>query len=534
MIIMSINVLALILAFTGFVVYDAMIFRDQARRDLSVLADMIGHNCAAALLFEDRADITGVLAALKADDSIEGAWVFAATGRALAGYSRSGTGKLTPPPLPRSDGCWFHEGGLFCFRPIFMEGASVGTVLVHSNLRSTRVVLNKHLGIIGAVLLISFVCVLLVSSRLQGLISGPLIRLADLARTVSRDKDYSVRGIKEGNDESGQLVEAFNDMLEQIAQQNKSLTIARQEAELSAQKATRSADEMKNINLELEEEVRTRRKAQAELKTYQHELENMVQARTAQLTLANEQLSHEIAERREAEARIRAALKEKSILLGEIHHRVRNNLQTVSSLLNLSRRRTLSPEACQVLESARSRILTMSLIHSQLYRSKNFNRVDMARHIYKLWASIHQVYEYMKDGMVPVINCRGVNLTVTQAIPCALVLNEAITNVFKHAYEDGKAGPCHITMKQSPDNRIVMRIRDEGRGIPETVDIKRSETLGFKLMRNLVQHQLGGTFRVEYNNGTDILIEFVLLPDAPGHPASGEDEGPVEHRREKP
>jgi len=375
--------------------------------------------------------------------------------------------------------------------------------------------LYNHLGIIAFIVLIFVLCALLLTTKLQHLITGPLVRLGNLARSISRDKDYSIRGTREGEDEIGDLVNAFNEMLGQIQEQNESLTLARQEAEVSAREAHRIAEKLEQINLELEKEIRVRSKVEADLEKYQRQLEQMVTSRTVQLRLTNEQLSREIAERKEVEIRIRASLQEKNTLLGEVHHRVQNNLQVISNLLNLSRHRTLSAEARQVLAEARSRIFTMALIHTQLYRTENINQVDMGSHIYKLWLSIHQIYEPIKKDVTPIINWRDVSLTITQAIPCALVLNEAITNVFKHAYGDGETGPCHITMKRSRDDRILIRVRDEGRGIPETVDLDATDTLGIKLMRDLARHQLGGQFRIERNEGTDIWIEFDLIRENP-------------------
>jgi two-component sensor histidine kinase len=93
------------------------------------------------------------------------------------------------------------------------------------------------------------------------------------------------------------------------------------------------------------------------------------------------------------------------------------------------------------------------------------------------------------------------------------VFNEAISNVFKHAYKVDESGTCYISMKRSEDNRVVARVRDEGVGIPESVDVDKAETLGLKLLRNLVLHQLNGKFRIEQNGGTDLFFEFDIIHD---------------------
>jgi len=260
-------------------------------------------------------------------------------------------------------------------------------------------------------------------------------------------------------------------------------------------------------------EITERKNMEAELKKNSEHLEVLVALRTAQLTKTNERLADEIIERKSAEKKIKASLDEKSVLLSEIHHRVRNNLQIISSLLDMTRRRSLSDEARGILAKARSRIFAMALIHSQLYESEKFNRIDMDRHLQSLLVNIHQIYGSLKKRISPVIECSDVYLSVAQATPCALVFNEAISNVYKHAYKEDESGPCYISMKRSEDNRVFARVRDEGVGIPESVNADKIETLGLKLLRNLVLHQLKGKFRIEQNGGTDLFFEFDIIHD---------------------
>lgn len=179
----------------------------------------------------------------------------------------------------------------------------------------------------------------------------------------------------------------------------------------------------------------------------------------------------------------------------------------------MTRRRSLSDEARGVLAEARSRIFAMALIHSQLYESEDFNRIGMDRHLHSLLVNIHQIYGSLKKGINHVIECSDVYLSVAQAIPSALVFNEAISNVYKHAYKEDESGTCYISMKRSEDNRVFARVRDEGVGIPESVDVDKTETLGLKLLRNLVVHQLKGKFRIEQNGGTDLFFEFDIMHD---------------------
>lgn len=512
--IITVNAFALLLAFGVFAAYEVIVLREEAKSHMLVSAGMIGHNCTGALMFDDSLDAKEALAGLGTNSSIEAAWLYTSNGRPLAAYIRDDI-HSSPPPQIRPDGCYFEDGRLLCFHSIKQQGVLVGTIALKDDISDIRGILNRGIVFMIAVVLLSFLASLILSAKMQRIITGPIIRLTRVAQSVSKKRDYSVRKTPEAKDEIGYLVETFNNMLEEVQQHIESSIRARAVAEESTERARRLADELKRINLSLITEISARKDIEEKLQQHQKNLEKTVRARTRQLDIANRELGRKIVEREEAERKIRTALKEKTILLGEIHHRVRNNLQIVSSLLNLSKGRAISEEARQAIEEARSRIFTMALIHSQLHLTEDFSQIDMRGHVRKLWSSIHQIYEPLKRDVIPFINCSDVKLTLTQAIPCALVLNEAVTNVFKHAYEDGSAGPCHISIERSQEDRIVMRVRDEGRGMPETLDVEKTDSLGIKLMRNLVRDQLGGEFRIQRNGGTDIWIEFDLLSEEP-------------------
>jgi len=221
----------------------------------------------------------------------------------------------------------------------------------------------------------------------------------------------------------------------------------------------------------------------------------------------------DITNRKKAEEQLQESLDEKVLLLSEIHHRVKNNLQVISSLMDLTRRRTLNEEAKTVLADARSKIYAMSLVHSQLYRSKSFNRIDMAVHARRLLDSMRQIYTNSYRRVRPRLECSKVFLSVTQAIPCALVMNELISNVYKHAYPEDATGDCLISMAEKDGKWIHFRVKDDGVGIPDDIDIESNETLGLKLIRNLVRKQLKGEVRFKRDNGTDITAEFPINHD---------------------
>ncbi len=203
---------------------------------------------------------------------------------------------------------------------------------------------------------------------------------------------------------------------------------------------------------------------------------------------------------------IKSSLKEKEVLLQEVHHRVKNNLQVISSLLGMSRLRTRDQQAIDLLTDARARIHSMSMIHAQLYQSEQFEQIDMGSHIRKLVNYLSTVYAEQKR-ITPRVEASGVCLSLIQAIPCALILNELIANVFKHAFKEGQAGALEISMQQSPEDAIVLRVKDNGIGIRDDIDLEHTDTLGLKLVRILVQ-QLRGEVQVIRDMGTEFMITF--------------------------
>ena len=220
----------------------------------------------------------------------------------------------------------------------------------------------------------------------------------------------------------------------------------------------------------------------------------------------------DIEDRKLAEEQLKASLKEKEVLLKEIHHRVKNNLQIISSLLDMSRRRSENQEAIDLLSEAGAKIHTMALIHTQLYQSERFDQIDMQSHIRDMIIHLSHLYR-AKGNITPVINASGVYLSVTQAIPCALAVNELISNVYRHAFEEGQEGTVDVSMEQSSDGTISLKVKDDGIGIPTEIDINETDTLGLKLVRNLVLGQLKGRLQIERKDGTEILIEFRVVEE---------------------
>jgi len=203
--------------------------------------------------------------------------------------------------------------------------------------------------------------------------------------------------------------------------------------------------------------------------------------------------------------RIANSLAEKEVLLQEIHHRVKNNLQIICSLLDMASRRLHSPLDQELFQDVHSKIEGMSLIHTQLYQSERFDSIDMGEYTAALFKQLAKMFS--KDSVELGLTADQVTLPINRAIPCGLVLNEALTNVFKHAYANGQGGTVIILLKISGD-QVHLHIADDGPGLPGDWEIRGAKSMGMKLMKNIVEFQLGGSLAVQTGPGSAFDIIF--------------------------
>ncbi|MBF0509300.1 MAG: PAS domain S-box protein [Deltaproteobacteria bacterium] len=221
----------------------------------------------------------------------------------------------------------------------------------------------------------------------------------------------------------------------------------------------------------------------------------------------------DVTERKQAEAQIKASLQEKDVLLKEIHHRVKNNLQIISSLLDMTSMQTSNREAIELLADAKAKVHTMALIHKQLYQSERFDMINMESHVRSLADFLSQAYQATAKAIHVSIIPSTVQLTINQAIPCALVLNELLSNVFKHAFKNRPGGEVEVAINEPSENLIMIRVKDNGAGLPEQLDTQNPVSMGLELVVTLIQAQLHGTIRFEQDGGTEVIMEFPIQKD---------------------
>lgn len=208
--------------------------------------------------------------------------------------------------------------------------------------------------------------------------------------------------------------------------------------------------------------ITERKQAEAELERYRVHLEELVEERTAELTRINLRLQAEIAERVLAEEQVNASLQEKEVLLKEIHHRVKNNLQVISSLLSLQSNYIKDRQVLGVLDDSRHRVRSMALIHEKLYQSGNLARVDFGEYIRDLAGYLFRAQNEHVRNIRLNTQTDTVYLNIDTAVPCGLILNELITNSLKHAFPAGCSGEITITCRADHGDQIILTVSDNG------------------------------------------------------------------------
>jgi PAS domain S-box-containing protein len=209
----------------------------------------------------------------------------------------------------------------------------------------------------------------------------------------------------------------------------------------------------------------------------------------------------------EIQEQLKDSLSEKEILLKEIHHRVKNNLQVISGLLNLQAHHINDPLSREIYKESQNRVITMALIHEELYQSEDLGQVQFGDYIQNLCNNLMISYGADSKRIDLKVDAVRADLVVDTVIPCGLIINELVTNSLKHAFPEGGMGVITVTFRMLPDELFEMMVSDDGIGIPEDIDINSTSTLGMQLVTVLVQ-QLGGTLEVRGDKGTTFIMTF--------------------------
>jgi PAS domain S-box-containing protein len=220
-------------------------------------------------------------------------------------------------------------------------------------------------------------------------------------------------------------------------------------------------------------------------------------------------IARNISDRRSAAEMLQSALKEKEVLLREIYHRVKNNMQVISSLLTLQIERIDNEQARQELVESRQRIIAMSMIHEELYKGKNLEAIDLSAYLKSLIGYLQGIYSSRAEISID-LRVDNVEIGIDQAVPCGLIINELVTNAFKHAFPGRKKGEIQIKVRLVNQTELVLEVRDNGVGIGSAVDLENPSSLGLRLVQGLLKHQLRGNLKIVIEAGTAFILQWPL------------------------
>ncbi|MDA3861265.1 MAG: HAMP domain-containing protein [Melioribacteraceae bacterium] len=353
----------------------------------------------------------------------------------------------------------FHEGEVFNFSSkVEFPGIDWGMINIGLNTIEYNDNKNKIMGFAVILGLVTAVLTLLLAILFGKRLARPILELTNASREVAKG-NYNVKCNINTGDEIELLAQTFNNMTEQID----------------------------NSHAILEEKVKDR---------------------TENLEEINKALESEIEVRKTAEGKVQSSLEEKITLLQEIHHRVTNNLQIISSLLYLQISKSNNEDIIQVLRDSQNRVKTMGLVHEKLYKSENLAEIEFDEYIRDLSNYVSNSYDKKEIKIIYDLEKRY--LSISSSVPCGLIINELISNVMKYAFPDEvvHSNPqLNISLKFSDNNTYTLAIRDNGIGLPSELEIENIDSLGLKLVQNLV-NQLDGNLEIINTNGTEFVITF--------------------------
>lgn len=237
--------------------------------------------------------------------------------------------------------------------------------------------------------------------------------------------------------------------------------------------------------------------------TYRENLEELVKERT-------EELENALELQQEAEKKLKMSLSEKEVLLKEIHHRVKNNLQVISSLLNLQSGYIDNPKALDILKESQNRVKSMALIHEKMYQSEDLSKIDFSEYIKNLTDYLFSTYKIDSNRIDLKVDVKKVYFGVDIAIPCGLIINELVSNSLKYAFpENNNNALIEIKLfnEENEQNIYFLYVKDNGVGFPNNINIEKSGSLGLELVSTLVE-QLDGSIKKLPADGTEFEIKF--------------------------
>lgn len=226
----------------------------------------------------------------------------------------------------------------------------------------------------------------------------------------------------------------------------------------------------------------------------------------------------DITRRKLAEDRLRSSLAEKEVLLRELHHRVKNNLALVSSLLSLQSMYIKDPALAAVFKESRGRIKTMAMVHERIYQAQDLGSFSLEDYVRHLAADLLQAYRLAYADIDATVEVNATGLDLDAMVPCGLIINELVTNVLKHAFTP-QGGQLRVSFNKTPEGQYEITVSDNGKGLPAEVDIEKPASLGLMIVSILVQ-QLAGHISIDRAGGTSVTVSFARTPRPTAYPST--------------
>ena len=458
----TIAVIVLLMTIAFFLV-EVVSFRQLVIESVVPKAELVAIHLRRPLALGDSWSAQEILATLATDPSIEGAYLFNRQAQPFAYYQQnrhaeettlqkielplSGKEEILPLLATNSRHILFSWQHLSVFVPIVHNNDTIGTVYVVSTLTPFYLRLLWWLLAAIAATAIAVYSGLAIARKLQERITAPISDLAGMMHIVTQDGDLTQRAEVRGQGEIATLAYGFNQMLQALNHRD---------------------DELLTINFSLEERITERTQA------------------------------------------LNATLHEKELLLREVHHRVKNNLQIISSLLSLQMKKIYDPLAKEALRTSLSRIRSISLIHEKLYlTNRQTQGNDLGIYLRDLAEEIFRLHSIAPERIQLHLDLVSVETDFDRLIQLALIFNELLTNTFKHAFAPTESGVVTIRLRRHK-HQVILTVQDNGKGLPDHFLLETTSTVGLQLTSNLVR-QAKGQFNLLRNPpGTEAVVSYPL------------------------
>lgn len=458
------SALSLFVACFIFAYNDLNLFKEIYLKNLENTASILAQSSRAALFFRDEKAADRILSSLKEEDQIRYAALIDSKEQLFREYGPPEySGRKIKGNQPGS----FFGINEFAFKiPIKIDEKQIGWLSLYGELDEYQAIAKNYIAFVVLTFWIIVALIIFFSIKTHRFVTHPILSLANTAKELSKEPDFSKRVASDSAGEIGILYSAFNLMLSEL------------------------------------------QKRDEELLNYKIHLEEMVKERTENLLKTNDLLVGEINEKKIIQNQLSHSLNEKEILLKEVQHRAKNNMQILSSLIWLQAQE-IDDECCaNRFGEFRNRVRSMALVHEKILESSNLKEISISDYIRDFSNDISNAFFKKGKEITLKTSCEDIRLDMDKTLACGLILNELVSNAFKHGFPEKKEGNIKIEAQQMQGDNICISVTDDGVGFPTGFDFQHTTSLGLDIVKSLTKEKLGGEVSLNQNGNTKILIQF--------------------------